>query len=89
MISSYYIDPARQFEYSSLVLLLLFLRSVPRFLSPQFLIVAVSFIGYLGADPADAGQRTFVLAPADLVAAPDLFGAKPSRDRRRSDVPLA
>jgi len=58
------------------VLLLLFVRRVPRFLSPQFLIVAVSFIGYLGADPADAGQRTFVLAPADLVAAPDLFGAK-------------
>ena len=59
-----------------MVLLLLSLRRVPRLLSPQFLVVAVSFIGYLGATPADAGQRTFVLAPADLVAAPDLFGAK-------------
>jgi hypothetical protein len=36
----------------------------------------VAFLGCLGVAPVGAAQRTFLLAPADLVAVPDLFGAK-------------
>jgi hypothetical protein len=48
---------------------------VPRLLSPTFLILGLLMIGGFGGVPADAAERTFVVAPADLVAAPDLFGA--------------
>lgn len=44
--------------------------------SPVLLLVlGVLTIGSIGSVPADAAERTFVFAPADLVAAPDLFGA--------------
>lgn len=57
------------------VLLLLFTRPVPRPLSVISLVFAVAIVSLLGT-VAGAAERTFVLAPADLVAAPDLFGAK-------------
>ncbi len=60
----------------SLVLLLLILRRVPRLISPTFLLLTGLIVGGLGSVPANAAQRTFVLAPSDLVSAPDLFGAK-------------
>jgi hypothetical protein len=63
-------------EARSLVLLLLILPRVPRLISPTFLVLTGLLVGGLGGVPANAAQRTFVLAPSDLVSAPDLFGAK-------------
>lgn len=59
-----------------MVLLLLILRRVPRLSSLRSLVLACSLVGSLGVASAYADSRTFVLAPADLVTAPDLFGAK-------------
>jgi hypothetical protein len=59
-----------------LVLLLLILRPVPLPLARRFLILLAFVFVCCGTLPADAAERTFVLAPADLVTAPDLFGAK-------------
>lgn len=59
-----------------MVLLLLFLPRVPRFISPTLLVLAAALVGCLAGVPANAAERTFVLAPSDLVSAPDLFGAK-------------
>lgn len=56
-----------------MVLVLLPWRRVSRLLSPTFL--AVALILGLGSS-AHAAGRTFVLSPADLVAAPDVFGAE-------------
>ena len=68
---------ARFVGAKSLVLLLLPFRRVPRRFSPTFLILGVVLIANgFGGNVAAAAERTFVLAPADLVAAPDLFGAK-------------
>jgi hypothetical protein len=58
------------------VLLLLIPPRVPRSCAPIFLAVLALLFGCLGSVPANADERTFVLAPADLVNAPDLFGAK-------------
>ncbi len=60
-----------------LVLLLLPFPRVPRRFPPTFLIVWVVLIasGFVSS-AAEAVERTFVLAPADVVSAPDLFGAK-------------
>ena len=43
--------------------------------SPTFLVLTLLLVSFSGV-PAVAAERTFVLAPADLVSAPDLFGAK-------------
>jgi hypothetical protein len=51
---------------------------VPRFLSFTFLVLGfltIGGFGGFGGVPAVAAERTFVIAPSDLVAAPDLFGA--------------
>jgi hypothetical protein len=61
---------------SSLVLLLLPSVLVPRRFSPTIFALGFFLIGLLSGAPAGAAQRTFVLAPADLVPAPDLFSAK-------------
>lgn len=63
-------------ERGLLVLLLLTSRRVPRFVSPTFLILGFLMTSSFAGVSADAAQRTFILAPADLVSAPDLFGAK-------------
>jgi hypothetical protein len=59
-----------------MVLLLLLRGRVLRPLSFAFLAVACLSMVAVGAGSAGAAQRTFVLTPADLVAAADLFGAK-------------
>jgi hypothetical protein len=59
-----------------MVLLLLFRRRVLRPLLPGLLAIVFSIVGSVAAAPADAAQRTFVLTPADVVVASDLFGAK-------------
>ncbi len=59
-----------------LVLLLLNLRRVPSRFSPTFLVLGLLVLAAFGDASAIAAERTFVLAPADLVSAPDLFGAK-------------
>jgi hypothetical protein len=66
----------RSFEVFWLVLLLLFLPPVSRFPLINSLALAFSIVGLLGFVRVEAAERTFVLAPADLVLAPDLFGAK-------------
>ncbi|MCC6764467.1 MAG: hypothetical protein IT293_07360 [Deltaproteobacteria bacterium] len=58
-----------------LVLLLLTRRRVLRAFLSTLVAVAALLIGG-GPRSATAAERTFVLAPADLVAAPDAFGAK-------------
>ncbi len=60
----------------SLVLLLLILPPVPPPLVRRFLTLSALVFICGGSTPAFAAERTFVLAPADLVTAPDLFGAK-------------
>jgi hypothetical protein len=60
----------------SLVLLLLILRPVPLPLVRRFLTLSAFLFVCGGSLPAVAAERTFVLAPAELVTAPDLFGAK-------------
>lgn len=60
----------------SLVLLLLILRPVPLPLVRRILTLSALVFVCSGSLPAAAAERTFVLAPADLVTAPDLFGAK-------------
>lgn len=59
-----------------LVLLLLILRPVSPPLVRGFLTLWAFVFVCGGSLPAAAAERTFVLAPADLVSAPDLFGAK-------------
>lgn len=59
-----------------LVLLLLIPGPVPLPLSRRLLPILALGFGCLGILPANAAERTFVLSPADLVAAPELFGAK-------------
>jgi hypothetical protein len=49
---------------------------VTRLLSPTFLVLGLLFLAAFGDASANAATRTFALAPADLVSAPDLFGAK-------------
>lgn len=76
MSSIGYGDSWREIVVRSLVLLLLILRPVPLPLLRRFLTLS-AFVFVCGVSmPAVAAERTFVLAPADLVTAPDLFGAK-------------
>ena len=65
-----------RFERVGAVFLLLSLPPVPRLLSFKLFAFALLIGGGLSVVPVGAAERTFVLAPADLVAAPDLFGAK-------------
>src|SRR3982751_707813 len=78
MIPNFYGSKSRLPWVPPVVLLLLPRRRVPRFISFTFLVLGLSTVGGLGGFggvPADAAQRTLVLAPADLVAAPEIFGA--------------
>ncbi len=67
---------ATRIRVRSLVLLLLIVRPVPLLLARRIPILLAFVLVCAGASPAGAAERTFVLAPADLVTAPDLFGAK-------------
>src|SRR5215203_301379 len=42
----------------------------------MFLVLTALLVGVFSSVSANAAERTFVLAPFDLVSAPDLFGAK-------------
>lgn len=58
-----------------MVLLLLFRSRVPRLLSLRFLALTLVIVGS-SAVSVRAAERTFVLTPADLVTATELFGAE-------------
>lgn len=76
VISSDWVVLASEIIARSLVLLLLILQPVLLPLARRFLTLSAIVLVCGGSVPADAAERTFVLAPADLVTAPDLFGAK-------------
>ncbi len=69
-----YLDKSRPGQRPRLVLLLLLPMRVSR--SPSVLVFLLALLSGLLAAPAGAAQRTFVLSPADVVTASDLFSAK-------------